>query len=168
MLLYAVVLLLINTLALLLVPIGLPGTWLMVAATAAVAWLQEGMFSLWTLGAIALIALGGEILEFIAGAAGSKKAGGTWRGAVGAILGGLVGGIAGTFLIPVPVLGSILGAALGAAGGALLGELSGGKKLEAAAAVGRGAFVGRLLGTVFKLGAGALIWVVALAASFVG
>ncbi len=167
MLLYAFVLLAINSVALFLVPIGLPGTWIMVAATAGVAWIQEGMFSPWTLAVLVVIALGGEILEFIAGAAGSKKAGGTWRGGVGAILGGLVGGIAGTFLIPVPILGSILGAALGAAGGALLGELSGGKKLEAATAVGRGAFVGRLLGTVFKLGAGVGIWVVAVAASFI-
>jgi uncharacterized protein YqgC (DUF456 family) len=86
---------------------------------------------------------------------------------VGALGGGLVGGILGTFLIPVPLVGSVLGACIGAFLGALGGELSGGKQVEAAMDIGRGAFVGRLLGTIYKLAFGVLILIVATAASLV-
>jgi len=164
---YAGGLFIVNTLGLLLVAVGLPGTWLMVIATAGLAWWrwEERMFSPWTVAALAALALLGEIAEFAAGAAGSRKAGGSLRGAAGALVFGVVGGIAGTFLIPIPLVGSVLGACLGAGAGAILGELSLGKKLEPAVTVGKGAFVGRFLGTVYKLAAGGAIWVAATAAS---
>src|SRR5262245_20145266 len=167
--LYAGLLLLLNTLGLVLVVVGLPGTWFMVLSTAVVAWLRAGeeMISPWTVGALAALALLGELLELVAGAAGSKRAGGTWRGSTGALAGGVVGGIVGTFAIPIPVIGSILGACLGAFGGAIAGELSGGKRLTPAVEVGRGAFVGRLLGSLWKLAVGVVIWAVALVASVV-
>jgi uncharacterized protein YqgC (DUF456 family) len=167
--LYAAILLVLNTLGLFLIVLGLPGTWFMVLATALFAWLgqKEGMISVPTLVVLAGLALAGEVVEFAAGAAGSRGAGGSWRGSAGALGGGIAGGILGTFLIPIPVLGSILGACLGAFAGALLGEMSGGKRLEPAIRVGRGAFVGRLLGTVYKLAAGGVIWMVAAVASFV-
>jgi len=167
--LYVGLLLLINTLGLVLVLLGLPGNWLMVLATAGVAWLKwdERMFSVYTLVALTALAAAGEVIEFIAAAAGSSKAGGTWRGSTGALIGGVAGGIGGTFVIPVPVVGSILGACLGAFFGALLGELSGGRKLSPAVTVGQGAFVGRLLGTLGKLAVGLMIWTVALVASLV-
>ena len=171
-LLITITLAILNLLALFLIALGLPGTWLMVALTGAAAWLKwdaEAPFiSKWTLVAMASLAVVGELLEFVAGAAGSKKAGGTWRGAVGAVVLGLVGGILGTFLIPVPLVGSLLGAAAGAFVGASVGEISGGKSLEPALAVGRGAFTGRLLGAGWKLAVGAAMWCVALGACLFG
>jgi uncharacterized protein YqgC (DUF456 family) len=167
--LYAGLLVFLNTLGLILVVVGLPGTWFMVLATSLVAWLRwnDHMFSPYTLIALAALALVGEVLELVAGAVGSRKAGGTWRGSTGALVFGVVGGIAGTFLIPIPVVGSILGACLGAFGGAMLGEMAGGRPLSPAVEVGRGAFVGRLLGSLYKLAIGMVIWTVALVASLV-
>jgi len=170
--LYAAILLLVDTLGFFLVVLGLPGTWLMVIAAAGMSWIsrQSGppLISnvvLWVLAGLALL---GEVAELAAGAAGSRRAGGSWRGSVGALFLGMVGGIVGTFAIPVPVVGSVLGACAGAFAGALAGELWGGRSVEDAVTIGRGAFTSRLVGTVLKVAIGAVIWAVATAASFVG
>jgi uncharacterized protein YqgC (DUF456 family) len=78
--------------------------------------------------------------------------------------GGVVGGIAGTFYMPI--VGSILGAAAGAFAGALTFEQLAGRDFEAATASGRGAFVGRLVGTLSKLVIAGLMWIVVAFASF--
>ena len=78
---------------------------------------------------------------------------------------GMAGGIVGTFAIPVPVIGSVLGACAGAFAGALAGELWGGRSVGDAVTIGRSAFISRLVGTVLKVAIGAVIWVVATAAS---
>jgi uncharacterized protein len=164
--LYALILFCLNALALSLVLVGLPGIWLMVIFSWGVSYLSgTSMISTTTLIVLAGLALASEVVELVAGSAGSKKAGGTWRGSAGALGGGLVGGIVGSFIIPV--VGSILGACIGAFLGALGGELSGGKQLEAAIDVGRGAFIGRLLGTIYKLAFGVVILIVATVASVV-
>ncbi len=165
---YICALLVANAVFALLVAMSLPGTWLILAATCAVAWLRwdEGIYGPISLGVLAGLAVLGEVLELVTGALGAKRSGGSTRGAVGAMAGGVAGGILGTLFLPVPILGSILGAALGAFGGALLGERTAGRDLEAAAAVGRGAFVGRLLGTVSKLLIAGAMWIVVAFASF--
>ena len=170
----AVVLVLVNTFWLAVVFFGLPGTWLMVLSTAIAAWMQwqpgrpvgDQPISLWTVLALVVLAVVGEILEFMAGAAGAKKAGGSSRGALAAIVGGIVGAIAGTFLIPIPLLGSLLGAAGGAGVAAWGVELSSGRTPQAAIRIGWGAGVGRLLGTLYKLIVGIAIWFVAALAAF--
>ncbi len=165
--LYGSILILLNTLGLFLVVIGLPGTWFMVLASGLISWLSGLEFiSTPALIAMALLALLGEILEFIMGAAGSRKAGGSRRAAALALFLGITGGIAGTAMFPV--IGSILGACIGAFAGALLGEVSAGKKMDIAVEVGRGAFIGRLLGTIYKLTLGVVIWIIATVAVFVG
>jgi uncharacterized protein YqgC (DUF456 family) len=153
---------------------GLPGNWLMILGTALLAWYYSGsagpggdsMFSPFVLVAAVVLALAGEILEFIAGMVGARKAGASKRGAAGALVGGLVGALAGTFAIPVPIVGSLIGAALGAAGGAVLLEVSGGKELGGSLKAGLGAGTGRLLGTVVKLVVGAMIWAIVAVAAF--
>lgn len=172
MYLWAVLLTVVNAAWLLLVVIGLPGNWLMVLGTLAVAWWQwdavagRPIIDVPVLVTIVVLALLGEISEFLAGVAGSKAAGGTRRGAVGALVGALVGGIVGTFVIPVPVLGSLAGTCFGAAVGAWGLELSGGHSLRAAVCSGAGAGVGRFFGTLAKLVAGVAIWVVSAIAAF--
>ena len=167
--LWASVLLALNTLFLFLVVLGLPGNWLMVLASTGISWLAGWSISMPVLGVLAGLAFAGEVAELAAGAAGSKRAGGTWRGTTGALGAGLVGGILGTFLIPIPIpgAGSLLGACAGAFAGAVVGEMSGGRDAEKAIAVGRSAFVGRLLGTILKLAFGAAIWLLAAVASFI-
>ena len=66
-----------NGCSLLLVLFSLPGNWLIVSATGLFAWWKwdEGIFSIYTLIAIAVLAVIGEIIEFFAGVGGAKKAG---------------------------------------------------------------------------------------------
>ncbi len=165
---WAIALLLLNTVWLALVLVGLPGTWLMVACTILVAWWHwdAGMFHLWTLVAIVFLAALGELLEFVAGAAGAKRFGGTKWGAAGALVGSMVGGIIGTFAIPIPVIGSLLGACLGAAAGAILLELQSGQSFQVSFNSGTGAGIGRFVGTVLKFGDGVVIWLVVAVAAF--
>lgn len=165
----------LNALWLVLVVLGLPGTWLMVLSTLLVAWWRWGvetagtgrpMFGVPVLVAICALALVGEAVELLAGVFGSKAAGGSRRGALGALCGAVVGGVLGTFVIPIPVLGSLLGTCGGAAIGAWGLEFSGGRSSRASLKAGLGAGVGRLVGTLAKLAAGVAIWVTVTIAAF--
>lgn len=164
--LLATILTILNLAWLFLVILGLPGNWLMVIGAVALAFWQGSMFATWTLVAVVALAGVGELMEFLAGVLGSKKAGGTKRGAAGALVGGLVGGLLATFLIPFPVIGSLIGACVGAGVGAWGLELTGGLKMNAAMKSGVGAGVGRLVGTGVKLVAGAAIWLVLAIAAY--
>ena len=64
----------------------------------------------------------GEVLEFVLGAAGSRRPGGSRRAAALAIVGSLVGEIVDTAL-QVPVVGTLISACLGAFAGSLLEDL---------------------------------------------
>ncbi|MDX2116533.1 MAG: DUF456 domain-containing protein [Planctomycetota bacterium] len=131
--------------------LGLPGIWLMVLAALGVeAWRPE-LLSWTAIGTAAGLALAAEVAEFLAGAVGARKAGGSRRAALAAVAGGIVGGLVGTVAIPIPVVGTVLGAALGSGLAAAVGELTlEGKTLRDVRAVGVGAFIGRLLATVIK------------------
>ena len=163
----AAILTIVNLLWLFLVVLGMPGNWLMVVGAALLAWYEPAMFSIWTLVAMGVLAAVGEVLELVAGVAGSKKAGGTRRGAAGALVGGLIGGVAATFLIPIPVIGTLIGACVGAGLGAGGFELTGGRTMDDAVKSGVGAGVGRLVGTGVKLAIGVMIWVICTVAAFV-
>src|SRR6267154_2588170 len=107
---YAIFLVHLNLGWLLLNLVGLPANWLIVITTAVLMSLQRAsltpMFSVNTLIAITVLAVLGEVAEFVAGAAGARQAGASQRASTGAIVGGMVGAIVGTFAIPVPVIGS--------------------------------------------------------------
>ncbi len=171
---YATALVVVNAFFLFLVVLGLPGTWLMVVAAGLLGWwqwdpgasLSEQIFHPLTLLTAAALALLGEIFEFFLGMAGSKKAGGSRRGAVWALVGGIAGGVVGTFLIPVPLVGSLIGACAGAFLGAATGETSAGVPLSRSLESGKGAAVGRFTGTVAKLIVAVVIWVEIAVAAF--
>ncbi len=164
----AAILIALNAGCLVLVLLRLPGIWLMVLSTALVAWWRwdEGMFSVWTLIAVLILAFISEVLEFAAGAAGTRKAGGSRWGAAVSIVGGIAGAIIGTALIPVPVLGSLIGAIGGAALGAWGTELVIGRRMHEAVKSGAGAGAGTLAGALIKLAFGILIWVIIAVAAF--
>lgn len=159
----------------LLVAIGLPGVWLMLLF-ALVIELADGLylaperqptFSWGVLLAALLLAIAGELLEFIASALGAKHGGASRRGMIASVVGAMLGGIAGTVLLPIPVVGSIAGAVAGAAGGAMLGEISReGATLRDTLKPAQGAAIGRLLGTLGKLPCAAAAWVVLVVAAF--
>ncbi|HEY1599658.1 MAG TPA: DUF456 family protein [Pirellulales bacterium] len=153
---------------------GMPGNWLIVALSAAVAWLapDDSRFAMgWAnLAVLLALALAGEVVEFAAGSAAATRAGGSRRGALGALAGAFVGAIAGAVVgLPVPVIGSamaaVLGGATGATVGAMLGELHLGRSLDASWRVGHAAFWGRLLGTLSKATLGIVMVVVAAIAA---
>jgi uncharacterized protein YqgC (DUF456 family) len=171
----AALLVVLNALGLGLVVLGLPGNWLMVLFTLLAAWWRLGtepaaagrpMFGVPVLVAICVLALVGEAFELLAGMFGSQAAGGSRRGALGALLGAVVGGVLGTFAIPIPVLGSLLGTCGGAAIGAWGLEFSGGRSSRASLKAGVGAGVGRLAGTLAKLAVGIAIWITVAIAAF--
>jgi uncharacterized protein YqgC (DUF456 family) len=115
-----------------------------------------------TVGALLGLAILGEIVEFAAGAAGAAKQGASRRAVVLSIVGAMVGSIAGLAIgAPVPILGSfimaLLGGAAGAFAGAYVGEAWKGRSDEERVAAGKGAFIGRLWGTVGKLASGAMM-----------
>jgi hypothetical protein len=155
---YAVVLTLMNLLCWVGILFGLPGTWLMVLCSVLLKWWRPDQFMMsWTVLGVAMgLAVLGEVLEFVLGAAGSRRTGGATRGAVLAIVGSIVGGIMGTAL-PVPLVGTMLGACLGAFAGALLGNLWAGRTLFQSFAAGRGAAIGWFWGTAAKLAIGAIM-----------
>jgi uncharacterized protein YqgC (DUF456 family) len=104
----------------------------------------------------------GELVEFGAGAAGAAKQGASRRGVALSILGAIVGSVVGLAIgAPIPVLGSfimaLVGGAAGAFAGAYLGEAWKGRPEDQRVAAGRGAFVGRIWGTVGKLAVGAIM-----------
>lgn len=114
---------------------------------------------------LAVIAVAGELLEFFAGAAGAARQGGSRRAIALAIAGTIAGSIAGAIMgLPIPVIGPLLGALAGGAGGAFagayLGEMWKHGGADKSLAVGWGAAIGRLLGTLGKLLAGAVMIVI--------
>jgi uncharacterized protein YqgC (DUF456 family) len=155
----------------------LPGNWVLLGLVALFAYFVpevSGRGVTWTtVGIIAGLAVIGEIIEFVAGAAGAAKQGASRR----SILLSLVGGIAGSILgatagIPIPIIGSLIGAlsggSVGAFAGAYLGETWKERPHATGVAVGKAAFVGRLWGTVGKFAIGAaMLGVVAADALFV-
>ena len=141
--------------------LGLPGLWLMLASAAGYAWAtgwnrHVGWQSLAVLLVLAVVA---EVVEFVAGSAGAKKAGGSKRGMIGAVIGGLLGGFFLTF-IPVPIISTIVGVCLGTFLGAWTVELLVGKEMGHSMQIGVGAAKGRLLGTMLKTLFGVAILIV--------
>ncbi len=147
--------------------LGLPGLWLMLIAHAtfgmATGW---GNYVGWeSVIALFVLAVVAEVVEFVAGAAGSAKAGGTKRGMIGAIVGGLVGGIVGTGLIPIPILGTIIGAVGGSFAGAAMVERMIDSDTDRAIAIGIGAAKGRFWGILIKSGFGIVMGLISVIAA---
>jgi len=159
-----------------LIPIGLPGLWLMIGLGAGAQLLGTIPFTSvpsihfgWTLLCVcAAIGVVAEAVEAVAGAAGAKYGGATRRGMVGAFAGGVVGAIFFTGLLPIPIIGTIFGGLVGAFAGAWIGEASAvhqrhpGEKFRAAL----GAAAGKLAGTFGKLAAGVVIWLLLVYGAF--
>ncbi|MCD4831824.1 MAG: DUF456 family protein [Anaerohalosphaeraceae bacterium] len=159
-------LLIINALWLGLVLFALPGNWLMIIMTVIFAWWQGGTFSGYTIALIIILAIIGEIIEFVAGAGGAKRAGAGWKGAMAAIAGAIVGAIWGTFLIPIPIFGTLAGACIGAGIGAGSVEKIAGAQMKSSINVGLGAGIGQFLGIGGKFAIGIIIWLIIAIAAF--
>ena len=161
-----ILLIIVNAFWLMLGVFSLPGNWLMIITTILFALWQKNIFSVYTIIAAIVLAVIGEILEFIAGAAGTKAAGGGKKAMAAAIIGAIVGAIVGTVIIPIPIFGTLLGSAIGAALAVLFVERKGGKELKQSLKIATGAGLGRFVGLGAKFIAGVIIWLVFAIAAF--
>jgi len=144
-------------LSLVLIVLGLPGLWIMVASAVTYNMVVPGDPIGWvTLVIVAILALIAELLEFSLTGKYARKYGGSRRAGWGAILGGIVGAMVG---IPVPIVGSVIGAFVGSFLGALIAELTGGSSAGDATRVAKGALIGRVVSTALKIGIGFTIGV---------
>lgn len=129
--------------SLLLIPLGLPGVWVMVGIM--LVGVVADLASPWIFLALLVLAGLAELLEYVAVGRMTARYGGTARTFWGAVLGGLVGALIGT---PVPVVGSLIGALLGTVAGAFLltwhqtGHAVGSARASWGALVGRAVAIG--------------------------
>jgi uncharacterized protein YqgC (DUF456 family) len=136
------------------IPLGLPGLWIMVGAALAYQLLVPGTVGTTTVVGTALLALVAEVLEFTLAGRYARKYGGSRRAGWGAIIGSIVGAIVG---VPIPVIGPIIGGFIGAFVGAFIAERSRGTELGGASRVATGALIGRVVATAMKTGIGVAI-----------
>ena len=142
-------------LGLLLVPLGLPGLWVMVAGIVGYGWLTDfRSVGVATIGAVLGLAFLGEIVEWWLGFRLTRTFGGSRRSAWGALVGGIVGAVLG---VPVPIVGSVIGAFLGSFAGAALFEYSLSRTTGTAVRAGWGAVVGRAAAAAAKIALGIVI-----------
>ena len=139
---------------------GAPGNWVMILIAGIYSWLMPPNspyhIGLIVIVLVLLLAVIGEVLEFLTGALGTKKVGGSKRGMWFSVIGSVFGSIAGIFIgIPIPIIGSLVAALLFSGLGALLGAYYGerveGKNSSEAWKVGISSFAGRILGSIFKM-----------------
>jgi uncharacterized protein YqgC (DUF456 family) len=146
-----------------LVPLGLPGIWLMVLAGILYGPLTGTPLGWGTVGGTAVLAVIAEAVEFALGAHMARRFGGSRRSAWGSILGSLAGAM---LLSPLPVLGPMTGAFVGAFAGAWIAEWSLDRSHDTATRTATGALIGRVVAVAVKVGLGMVIavWLVAAAA----
>jgi len=150
--------------ALCLIPLGLPGTFVMVCAAFGFNLLVPGdRVGTVTILGTAVLALGAEGVEFWLASRFNRRFGGSRRAGWGAILGGMVGAVMG---VPVPIVGSVIGAFAGAFVGALVLEYSHGRDAAISTRVATGALLGRVAAAAMKVAIGVVIAVWVLAAAW--
>ena len=143
--------------SLILIVLGLPGLWIMVASAVTYNLVVPGDPIGWfTLVAVGVLALVAELLELSLAGRYARKYGGSRRAGWGAILGGIVGAMVG---VPVPIIGPVIGAFVGSFLGALIAEFTGGSSARDATRVAKGALIGRVISTALKIGIGFTIGV---------
>ncbi|HEX2219526.1 MAG TPA: DUF456 domain-containing protein [Gemmatimonadales bacterium] len=146
-----------------LIPLGLPGLWVIVLGILGFGWLTD--FRTLGVGLVTLIlvlALLGEAIEAYVGFRFAQRYGGSSRAGWGALAGGLVGAIVG---VPVPVIGSVIGGFFGAFIGAALFEYSRARHSPGAVRAGWGAVLGRALAAGVKMGIGVVLVVIGVFAA---
>lgn len=159
--LYLPLLVVLLLVGLVLVPLGLPGLWLMVLSIigygALTAYRGVGLKTMILVVALAAI---GEAIEWWVGFKFARRYGGSRRAGWGALIGGLAGATAG---IPVPVIGSVIGSFFGSFVGAAIFEYT--AQPTNALRTGWGALLGRLWATATKMSLGLVMAVVAIFAA---
>ena len=145
---------------LVLIPLGLPGLWVILLGIVGYGWLTD--FQTLSAGFLILaiaLALLGEVLESWIGFRFARRYGGSSRAGWGALMGGLIGAIVG---VPVPIIGSVVGGFVGAFLGAAVFEYSRARQSGVAAKAGWGAVLGRAAAAAIKMALGVVLVVSSL------
>jgi uncharacterized protein YqgC (DUF456 family) len=149
---------------LVLIPLGLPGLWVMLLGIIGYGALTDFRgIGLTTLAIVAALAFVGELIEWWIGFKYTQRYGGSRRAGWGALLGGIVGAFAG---IPIPIIGSVIGSFLGSFAGAAIFEFT--RSPDNALRTGWGALLGRMWATAAKTSLGLVMAVVAVFAALRG
>jgi uncharacterized protein len=144
---------------LVLVPLGLPGLWVMVLGVIGYGWMTSfRTIGVATIAIVVGLAVVGEVLEAWIGFGLARRYGGSSRAGWGALVGGIVGALIG---VPVPIIGSVIGAFVGSFAGAALFELTWSRTPGTAVRAGWGALLGRAAAAATKIGLGVVIAVIA-------
>ena len=163
-LLLVILLIAVFVVGLLLIPLGLPGLWLIVLAIIGYAVLTGPQrISTATIIVVLILASLGELIEAWAGFSLARRFGGSRRAAWGALVGGIIGAIVG---VPVPLIGSVIGGFAGAFVGATLVQYAEVREARAAVGAGWGALMGRAAAAAVKTALGIVIAVIGLFAAF--
>ena len=153
-----VLLLALSATGLAMIPLGLPGLWVMVGGILAYGWLTGfNSVGVAMIAIVLALAFLGEIIENWIGFRYAKRYGGSTRSGWGALIGGLVGAVIG---VPVAVIGSVIGAFIGSFIGAALFEYTYSRQAGVATRAGWGAVVGRAAGAAVKIALGVVIAVI--------
>ena len=137
---------------LVLIPLGLPGLWVIAGAALVFNPLAGSeRVSTGTVIGVFLLAVAAEVIEFMLAGRFARRYGGSRRAGWGAILGGIVGAIVG---VPVPIVGPMLGAFAGSFAGALVAEYTRGTGGAVATRVATGALLGRVAAVAVKSAVG--------------
>lgn len=146
-----------------LIPIGLPGLWVMVLALAGYAALVGIEQVGWTtIAAVVILALVAEMAEAWLGFRFARRYGATSRAGWGALAGGLAGTLVGT---PIPIIGNVIGAFLGSFLGAVVLARSPDTDIRVTLGAGWGAVLGRAAGAAVKIAIGLAIAIMGIFAA---
>src|SRR5437763_15973685 len=127
--------------SLILLVLGLPGLWIMVASAVTYTLIVPGdPFGWVTLVIVGILALVAEPLDIPLPGRYARRYGGSRRAGWGAIIGSIVGAMVG---FPVPIIGPVIGAFIGSFVGALIAEFTGGSSAGDATRAAKGAPIGR-------------------------
>ena len=146
-------------LALILIPFGLPGLWIMAALMVLGAVLGE--VALWIALLSLALAAAAELAEWLIVRSMNLRYGGSPRAFWSAIAGGFVGLLVGA---PLPIVGSLVGGFVGSFLGAALVSFYELQDVQAAGRVGWGVVLARTLSVGVKVAAGVVVLVLGGAA----
>ncbi len=138
-------------LGIILVPLGLPGLWLIVATSLTYSYFYDfgpGSSDYWVNAILFLLALLAEVLEFLVGTFGSKA---MVEVSTGAIISSIVGALIGAMIgVPVFLIGAFLGLLLGAFLGAFIYEWIVQKDFSVAVTTAVAVFLSRMVASFLK------------------
>jgi hypothetical protein len=150
--LFGLLIVALMALAIVLIPLGLPGLWVLVALIGVGVWLGE--VSGWVLATGVVLAAVAELAEWLIVRSMNIRYGGSPRAFWGAVGGGLLGVLVGA---PVPVVGSIVAGFVGSFLGAALVTWQELDDLDAAGRVGWGVLLARVFSVALKVGVAVML-----------